>query len=323
MTALVIIVAVLCAGGVVTLIGTLVIGRMHRPRGRFIDAGGLPQHVIDMGAADAAPGAPAVVVLHGAGSNLEDMHLALGEQLAARHRVIFVDRPGLGFSARKAGQGSSPSDQAAVLRQVIDALGLDRVIVVGHSWGGTLALAFALDFPARVAGLVLVAPATHPGLWPMKWLNALLAGPVGWFFARTMAFPFGVVLIGPGSRAAFLPQPFPKGYVKRSAAMLVLRPPTLMANWADVGCLEAFLERQVARYGTLAAPTIVLTGDRDPVVPPSRHCEKLAAAAPRVKLIVLPGFGHMLHHAAADQVVAAVAEVANREVANSEAGNSE
>jgi pimeloyl-ACP methyl ester carboxylesterase len=308
-TLVIIVVGVLCAGGVVTLVGTWVIGRMHRPRGRFIDVGGFPQHVIDMGPGAAAAGAPPVVLLHGAGSNLEDMHLALGEQLAARHRVILVDRPGLGFSARKAGQGSSPSDQAAVLRDVLDALGVDRVIVVGHSWGGALALAFALDFPERVAGLVLVAPATHPGLWPMKRLNALLAGPVGWLFARTMAFPFGVVLMGPGSRTAFLPQTIPAGYVRRSAAMLVLRPTTLMANWADVGCLEVFLARQVERYGALAAPTIVLAGDRDPLVPPASHCEKLAAAAPHVKLIVLSGFGHMLHHAAADRVVAAVEEI--------------
>jgi pimeloyl-ACP methyl ester carboxylesterase len=311
MTTLVIIVAVLCAGAVVTLIGTWLVERIHRPRGRFIDVGGFPQHVIEMGASAAAPGALPIVVLHGSGSNLEDMRLALGEPLAAHHRVIFVDRPGLGFSARKAGEGSSPSDQAAVLRHVLDALGVDRAIVVGHSWGGTLALTFALDFSQRVAGLVLVAPATHPGLWPTKWLNALLAGPVGWFFARTVAFPFGVILIWPGSRTAFLPQAIPDGYVKRSAAMLVLRPPTLMANWADVGCLEGFLERQVERYGTLAVPTVILAGDRDPVVPPLRHCEKLAATAPRVKLMVLPGFGHMLHHAAADRVVAAVEEIAS------------
>jgi pimeloyl-ACP methyl ester carboxylesterase len=309
MTALVIIFGVLCAGGVVTLIGTRVINRIHRPRGRFIDVGGFPQHVIDMAASTAAPDAPAVVVLHGAGSNLEDMYLALGERLTSRHRVIFVDRPGLGFSARKAGEGSSPSDQAAVLRDVLDTLGVDRVIVVGHSWGGTLALTFALDFPERVAGLVLVAPATHPGLWPMKRLNALLAGPLGWLFARTLAFPFGVVLMWPGSRTAFLPQKIPDGYVKRSAAMLVLRPVTLMANWADVGCLEAFLERQIERYGALAAPTVVLAGDRDPLVPPARHCEQLAAAAPHVKVVMLPGFGHMLHHAAADRVAAAVEEV--------------
>jgi pimeloyl-ACP methyl ester carboxylesterase len=324
MTTLIVIVAVLCGGGVVTLIGTLLIERLYRPRGRFIDVGGFPQHVFETGASAGASDAPPVVALHGAGSNLEDMRLALGEALGARHRVIFVDRPGLGFSARKAGEGSSPSRQAAVLRDVLDALGVDRAILVGHSWGGTLALAFALDFPQRVAGLVLVAPPTHPGLWPMNRLNALLAGPVGWLFARTLALPFGAVLMRPGSRAAFVPQTIPDGYVKRSAAMLVLRPRTLMANWADVGCLEAFLERQVQRYGTLAAPTIVLVGDRDPLVPAARHCEKLAAAAPRVKLVVLPGFGHMLHHAAADRVVAAVEEVASSQVAkDSEVANSE
>ena len=309
MTTLVIIVAVLGAGAVITLIGTRLIERAHRPRGRFIDAGGSPQHVIEVGAST-APDAPPVVVLHGAGANLEDMYLALAGPLAGRHRVIFVDRPGQGFSSRKAGQGRTPSDQAAVLRELFDALGVRRAIVVGHSWGGTLALAFALDYPARVAGLVLVAPPTHPGLWRLSWLNKLLAGPLGWLFACTLAFPVGTPLIWPGSRAAFQPQTMPEGYVRNSAATLVMRPKTLMANWADVGCLEAFLEQQAERYGSLAAPTIFLVGDRDPLVPPARHGEKLVAAAPRVKLVVLPGFGHMLHHAAADRVVAAVEELA-------------
>jgi pimeloyl-ACP methyl ester carboxylesterase len=308
MTTLAIVVGVLCAGAVITFVGTLLIERAHRPRGRFIDIGGFPQHVVEMGPRDARDTLP-VVVLHGAGANLEDMHLALGEHLAGRC-IIFVDRPGLGFSARRAKEGASPAYQAAVLRDVLDRLGVERAILVGHSWSGALALAFALDFPARTAGLVLVAPATHPGVWRMNKLNALLAGPVGWLFARTLAFPFGAILMWPGSRTAFQPQAIPDRYVRRSAAMLVLRPPTLMANWADVGVLETFLERQVERYGALAAPTIVLAGDRDLFVPSARHGEKLAAAAPGVKLVVLPGFGHMPHHAAADRVVEAVDELA-------------
>jgi pimeloyl-ACP methyl ester carboxylesterase len=92
--------------------------------------------------------------------------------------------------------------------------------------------------------------------------------------------------------------------------MLVLRPATLLANWADVGNLEAFLTVQAERYGVLAAPTIVFAGDRDPIVPAARHSVKLAAAAPSVKLTVLPGYGHMLHHDAADEIVAAVEEIA-------------
>jgi pimeloyl-ACP methyl ester carboxylesterase len=94
--------------------------------------------------------------------------------------------------------------------------------------------------------------------------------------------------------------------------MLVLRPATLLANWADVGCLEKFLARQMERYGELRAPTIALVGDRDPLVPPEQHVMKLAAAAPVVKVELVAGFGHMLHHGAADRVAAAVEEVSSK-----------
>jgi pimeloyl-ACP methyl ester carboxylesterase len=310
MTTLIIIVAVVCAGAVVTVGGRRLIDGAHRPRGSFIDVDGFKQHVVDLKDSATSLGALPVVLLHGAGSNLEDMYLALGEQLAARHRVILLDRPGLGFSEREAGTGSSPAFQAAVLGRVLDRLGVDRAIIVGHSWGGTLALTFALDHPPRVAGLVLIAAPTHPGMWGMKWLNSFLAGPAGRFFAHTLALPFGALLIRPGSRAAFRPQSFPHRYVKRSAAMLVLRPVTLMANWADVGALDEFLAGLCERYGNLAVPTIALAGDNDPLVQPAHHAERLAAAASCVKVDVLPGYGHMLHHSAPDKVAAAVEEIA-------------
>jgi pimeloyl-ACP methyl ester carboxylesterase len=306
MTTLIVVVAVLCVGAVVTVIGARAIAWRHPPRGRFVDAGGYPQHIVELGNTG---NGPPVVLLHGAGANLEEMNLALGARLAARHRVILVDRPGFGFSGRKRGE-SSPSYQAGVLRDIFDRLGIDRAILVGHSWGGTLALTFALDFPRRVAGLVLIAPATHPGVWSLSAVNSALATPFGSFFARTLALPFGALLMWPGSRAAFLPQAIPPRYVKNSAAMLVLRPPTLMNNWADVGCLEAALAQQAGRYGALNVPTIVLNGDKDFLVPPEQHALKLAAAAPCVTVNVLPGFGHMLHHAAADRIAAAVAQLA-------------
>jgi pimeloyl-ACP methyl ester carboxylesterase len=311
MTTITVIAVILCAGAAITFIGKRLIERAHVPRGRFIEINGFRQHVIEMGDGGGSKDSLPVVLLHGAGANLQDMNLALGERLAARHRLIFIDRPGFGFSARRAGDGSSPADQASVLRDVFDKLGIERAIIVGHSWGGTMALAFALDFPQRVAGLVLIAAPTHPGLWRMTKLNALLATPIGWLFAHTLALPFGAILIGPGSRTAFLPQPLPHRYVKRTAAMLVLRPATLLANWADIGCLDTFLTRQAARYDRLIAPTIALAGDRDPLVPLEQHAMKLAATAPAVKVEVVPGFGHMLHHSAADRVAAAVEELSS------------
>ena len=310
MHALTVIAEILGAGAIVTFIGARLIEWAHPPRGRFVEIGGLRQHVLELGAAAGGANSPAVVLLHGAGCNLEDMHLALGERLAARHRVILLDRPGLGWSERGGDEASSPAYQARVVRDLLDRLDVDRAILVGHSWGGALALTFALDYPQRTAGIVLIAPPTHPWLRRATWLHAGIATPVlGRILAYTLALPFGALLIGPGFRAGFFPQTPPRGYLRRAATRLLLRPATLLANAADVARLRVFLRRQVERYGALATPTIIITGDRDTIVSPQHHSLKLAAAAPGARIEVLPGLGHMLHHAAAARVVEAVEEL--------------
>ena len=91
--------------------------------------------------------------------------------------------------------------------------------------------------------------------------------------------------------------------------MLLLRPATFLANARDVADLRAFHAKEAGRYATLAAPTVVITGDRDMVVAPRRHALAFAAAVPRAKLVVLPGIGHMLHHVAAERVVAEIEEI--------------
>jgi len=311
MTATVIIIIVLVAGAVATLVFTRLIERRHPPHGRFVEVDGLRRHVVELGHTADVSSVP-VVLLHGAGANLKDMELAVAERLAARHRVILIDRPGFGFSARKRGGENSPGEQAIVLDKLFTRLGIDRAIVVGHSWGGTLALTFALDYPQRVAGLVLIAPPTHPRLRSFGRYNAIFASPLGWLFAHTLALPLGALLIELGIRAAFLPQSTPLRYSKRSAAWLILRPASLMANWAEIGALDPFLRRQMERYPTLRVPTIMLNGDRDPLVPPQYHAEKLAKLASVAKVEVLKGFGHMLHHAAAERIAAAVEELIQR-----------
>jgi pimeloyl-ACP methyl ester carboxylesterase len=305
-------VEVLCVGAIVTLIGARLIERAHPPRGRLIDVGGLRQHVVELAVpAGAQSGSPPIVLLHGAGCNLEDMRLALGERLAVRHRLILVDRAGLGWSERKGRRGSSPAYQAALLRELLDRLAIERAVVVGHSWGGALATTFALDHPDRVAGLVLLAPPLYPFPRSMTWLYTLFAAPVfGWLYARTLALPLGLPFIGVGLGSAFLPQRPPRHYVRRTAALLLLRPATFLANARDVADLRAFHARQAGRYATLAVPTVIVTGDRDMVVAPGRHALVFAAAVPGVKLVVLPGIGHMLHHAAAEQVIAQIEDLA-------------
>jgi len=311
MQTLAVVTAILAVGAVITVIGARLIERAYPPRGRFIAIDGLRQHVVELGAA-APKSAPPLVLLHGAGCNLEDMRLALGDALAARHRVILIDRAGLGWSERKGRRGSSPAYQAAVLRGVLDALSVERAIVVGHSWGGALAARFALDYPERTAGLVLLAPPLYALARHMTWLYTALATPLaGWLFARTFALPLSLLAIGPGIASAFLPQWPPSGYFGRVAALLLLRPRPFLANARDVADLKQNLPSQIARYAALTAPTAVMTGDCDLVVPPRQHAIAFAAAVPAAKLVVIPGIGHMLHHAAKERVIMEIETLAS------------
>ena len=305
MHTLTVIAAVLALGALVTAIGSWLIGRAHPPRGRFVKVRRMRQHVVELGTA--AADAPPIVLIHGAGVNLEDMRLDLGERLAMHHRVILIDRPGMGWSKRKTRDSSAPQFQAAILREVLDQLQITRAIIVGHSWGGALAVSFALDYPDRTAALALLASPLYPRAHPMTSLYALFAMPiVGWIYARTLALPVALPFVGLALGSAFLPQLPPRDYRKRSAALLLLRPSSFLANARDMADLKRNLEPQPARYRGLAMPTLVMSGAADFVVAPQLHAVSFAAAVPRTKLVILPGIGHMLHHAAAERVVAEI-----------------
>jgi pimeloyl-ACP methyl ester carboxylesterase len=307
------IVAILGIGATITAVGVARLERAHRPAGQLVPVTGGRLHVVDL--APARPtDAPPIVLLHGASGNLEDQRLTLGAALAARHRVILVDRPGHGFSDRPGGAAdASPGRQAALIAQALARLGVSRAIVVGHSWSGALAAALALDFPERVAGLVMLAPVTHP--WPggISWYSQLASTPViGRLFAETCAFPLGSLLIARGVESVFAPQVPPADYVRRAATRLVLRPQEFVANAQDMAVLKAFVTAQVPRYGEIAAPTVIISGDRDTTVGVNIHSRVVATLIPGAKLIVLPGIGHMLHHVAADAIVAEIEELSKR-----------
>jgi len=300
-------VAILGIGATITAVGVAHLERVHRPAGRFVPVAGGRLHVVDL--APARPtDAPPVVLLHGASGNLEDQRLTLGHALAARRRVILIDRPGHGFSDRPGGTSdASPGRQAALIAQALARLGVGRAIVVGHSWAGALAAALALDYSERVAGLVLLAPVTHP--WPggIFWYNTLASTPViGRLFAQTCAFPLGSLLIERAIANVFEPQSPPRDYVRRAATRLVLRPKEFIANAHDLAVLKDFVTAQAPRYGAITAPTVIISGDRDTTVHLETHARVAATSIAGAKLIVLEGIGHMLHHTSADAIVAAI-----------------
>ena len=297
---------------VITAIGAFVIERQYPPAGRLVDVNGGRLHVVELDARDQpSPGDPPVVLLHGASGNLEDMRLALGDRLMRRHRVILIDRPGSGWSERSPGADSaSPARQAAMVDELLGRLGVERAVIVGHSFAGAVATALALDAPKRVAGLVLLAPALYP--WPtgVAWYYRVAAAPyIGPLFTRTLALPVGALLTQPTVELVFAPQPASADYAKRAAIPLVLRPQNFLANARDVDGLHAFVTAQAPRYVGITAPTVILTGDRDRIVSPNIHSRALAKALPHSKLIVLEGVGHMPHHVATDVVVGAIEDV--------------
>jgi pimeloyl-ACP methyl ester carboxylesterase len=313
MIVLVLLALLAIVGGLIitTAVGVARIERAHPPTGRMISVNGGRLHMVELAPRGPAIGPP-VLLLHGASGNLEDMRLALGEKLAANRRIILVDRPGHGWSERLGGDAdASPANQAALVAQVLNRLGITQSIVVGHSWSGALAAAYALSYPERTAGLVLISPVTHPWRGGVAWYyNLATTRVVGSLFARTLVLPLGLALIDRASKAVFAPHQAPDNYVRRAAISLVLRPKQFLANARDVAGLKDFVAAQAPRYRDLQTPTVVVTGDRDTTVAPKIHSRAVAAALPNARLIVLEGVGHMPHHTAADIVVSAIDRLA-------------
>jgi pimeloyl-ACP methyl ester carboxylesterase len=298
----VILVAALAVLALITQAGVFLAQRAHPAQGRMVEVAGGALHILDIGPRDAA--GPPVVMLHGASSNLEVMRQPVGEQLARKHRVILIDRPGHGWSTRARPEDSTPEIQARMIEEALTKLGVGRAIFVAHSWAGALGARIALDYPQAVAGLVMLAPVAYP--WPggVGRYNKLIATPVvGPLFAYTITLPLGMLLADSGARGVFLPQTMPDGFVKNTATPLLLRPREFIANARDLVTLKAAVAEQAPRYGEIKAPVTIITGDADKTVSINIHSRPFAAAAPNVKLIVLPGVGHMIQNAVPDLVI--------------------
>ncbi|TFV71382.1 alpha/beta hydrolase [Bradyrhizobium frederickii] len=294
----------------VTQAGIVAVQRAFPPQGEMVEVDGATLHVVDIGPRDA--GLP-IVMLHGASSNLEAMRRPLGDILAKDHRVILVDRPGHGWSTRARRQDSTPQIQARMIDEALAKLGIARAVFVVHSWSGALGARLALDHPGRVAGLVMLAPVTHPWRGGVGRYNEIIATPViGPLLAYTITLPLGYFLAEPGARSVFLPQTMPDGYVQNSATPLLLRPREFIANAYDLVTLKQAVAAQVSRYGEIKAPVTIIAGEPDKTVRTGIHARPFAAMVPNAKLIVLPDLGHMVQNAVPDRVKAEIETMIGR-----------
>jgi pimeloyl-ACP methyl ester carboxylesterase len=299
------VVAALVVLALITQAGVVLLDYAYPQRGTAIAVKGASLNVVDLGPFRGAREAvgPPIVLIHGASSNLEAMRQPLGDLLARKHRVILIDRPGHGWSVRERETDSTPQVQAQMISEALEELGLEPVILVVHSLAGALGARMALDHPERLAGLVMLAPVTHPWRGGVGWYNKAVTMPViGRLLAHTVTLPLGLIVASQGARNVFLPQTVPENFVRDTATSLLLRPHEFIANAYDLVTLKAAVAEQAPRYGEIKLPVTIISGDVDKTVRTSIHSRPFAATVPHAKLIVLEGVGHMVQNAAPDLV---------------------
>ena len=285
------------------------------PEGQMITVNGTQVHVLIRGSG------PDLVLLHGASGNLRDFSFGLIDQLADRYRVIAFDRPGLGYTGRTdpaydsafTSQAETLAEQATLLQAAAAQLGADKPLVMGQSFGGAVALAWALDHPDHISGLILVsAPSNvwNGGLGPIYAINASVLG--GAFMLPLISAFAPATQVRTTLESIFAPNPVPPGYDAHVGAELVIRRGSFRANARQVAALKSELAMLVPRYGTLTLPVEIVHGDSDTVVPLEVHSAKLLNQIPGAVLTVLPGVGHMPHHTDPQAVIAAIDRAAAR-----------
>lgn len=282
--------------------------------GEMIDVGGYALHAVHLPRPENAD-LPPLVFIHGASGNLRDQMTPFRPILEGRAEMLFIDRPGHGWSERGGAENQTPDGQAAAIARAMQAKGISRAIVIGHSFGGAIAASFALDHPDMTAGLVFLAPATHP--WPggVSWYYDLASIPViGSLFANTLALPAGLTRLESGSACVFAPNPLPEDYITTTAPALVLRPGAFRHNAVDVASLKPYVTRISPRYPEIKAPTVIITGDSDSVVLAHIHSEGLARDIEGAELVWIRNLGHKPDHVTTELAVRAIERVAGLEV---------
>lgn len=269
------------------------------PVGRFVTVDGLWVHY------DMHGSGPDIILLHGASGNLRDFTFDLRDRLTPYFRVTAFDRPGLGYSDELPNGDFTLAGQVRVLRGAADQLGIKTPILLGQSYGGSVALNWGLEGGKNgPAALVLLCAPSMP--WP---------GDLD-FSYRILSNPFGQALVVPIASALvpqsyvekaitriFAPEKMPAGYVEHIGADLTLRRATLANNAEQVNGLRPQIVAMQPRYPGLTIPVELIHGDADTIVPLAIHSAPLVKLLPDAELTVVPGGGHMPQHTQTDLVV--------------------
>ncbi|HBZ43768.1 MAG TPA: alpha/beta hydrolase [Maritimibacter sp.] len=276
------------------------------PQGDFVTISTGRLHYVEAGSG------PSVIFVHGLGGQLRSLSMTLLKPLSERYRVVFIDRPGMGWSERPESASARIDDQAGYVEEVIDALDLGPTIVVGHSLGGAIASALALRAPGKVAGLALLAPLLRPSSMQPTSFGALGVTKPGVrrFIAHTFAGPTSVRNQDVVRDEIFGPDPVPKAYTTLGGGLLSLRPKSFINTSRDYCAVPEVIGAQWKHYDEITCPVRVLYGTEDRILNWREQGVEMSERFRHFKLKTVEGAGHMLPLTKVDEVVALIDEVA-------------
>ena len=249
--------------------------------GAFLDVDGARLHYLDRG------DGPAIVMVP--------------------HRVILVDRPRSGYSTAAPGTEPGIADQAALIARFIERLGLEKPLLVGHSLGGAVALALALDHPETVRGLALIAPLTQARTEVPPMFRGLQARAKASraIIANIVGVPLGQLTSPLVMKQVFAPEPVPADFGVRGGGVLALRPGNLNAASFEMSAAMKEIPALVARYGEIRMPVAILYGREDHVLDHHLNGVVTSGEITGATLDLIKG-GHMLPVTQPERVAAFV-----------------
>ena len=246
-----------------------------------------------------------VVLIHGNPGSYHDYTVAVVERLAQSYYVVAFDRPGHGYSGRPDSGQTTVEVQALIVREALQKLSLQNPVLVGHSWGGSLALAAAVAYGNDLAGMVLLAPAAYPSV-SIEWWSVFPNVPlIGKFVVNTLTPFVGRAIVRNSLKRAYDPQEVQTDYVDQSLE-LWMRPDQIRACAYDERTLGASLKALSERYRDIEMPVVIVTGSADRLLNPEEHAYPLHKTIRNSKLVVLPDTGHQLPQTRPDAVVSAI-----------------
>lgn len=279
--------------------------RDNPPQGQFADIDGVRLHYVERG--DGRP----LVLFHGNGSMIQDFESSgLIDLAAENYRVIVFDRPGFGHSLRPRNVVWTPEAQADLFMKALDKLNVQKAIVLGHSWGASVAVALATKHPSFVEALVLASGYYFPtARADVVALSSPAIPGLGDIFSATIS-PIASRLLWPAMmRKMFGPRSVPEKFAGFPKEMAV-RPSQIRAGAAETALMIPAAFASAKTYNELAMPTIILAGENDRIIDIDEQSSRLHDEVKQSKFHRIAGAGHMIQQSSTDHLMAAIDEAA-------------